>query len=53
MASIIKTINTRASADAAWGMIGDVGAVPELVSMITECRLDGDKRHCTMADGSP
>lgn len=52
MASIIKTINTRASADTAWGMIGDVGAVPALVSLISECRIDGDRRHCIMADGS-
>ncbi len=52
MASIIKTINTRTSAEAAWAMIGDVGAVPALVSMITECQLVGNTRYCTMADGS-
>lgn len=52
MTSIIKQINVTASCEKAWEMVSDTGNVPALVSLITECRLEGNTRHCTMADGS-
>ncbi|MEE2810977.1 MAG: SRPBCC family protein [Pseudomonadota bacterium] len=52
MTSIIKRFDVGADAAKAWGMISDTGGVTRLTNLITECRLDGDQRHCTMADGS-
>lgn len=52
MASIVKEIDVAASADQAWMKVADAGGVDKLVGMITACRLDGDIRYCTMADGS-
>lgn len=52
MASIVKQIDVNADAGRAWARIADAGSVDQLVSMITACRLEGDTRYCTMADGS-
>jgi hypothetical protein len=52
MASILKEIAVNASAAAAWSKVADAGGVDKLVSMISACRLEGDKRYCTMVDGS-
>ena len=52
MASIVKQIDVNADASRAWARIADTGSVDTLVSMITACRLDGDTRYCTLADGS-
>lgn len=52
MASIIMHIDVGTDVDAAWKKVSDVGGVTNLVSLISECRLDGDTRYCTMADGS-
>lgn len=52
MASIVKHIDVDADATRAWAQIADAGSVDKLVSMITACRLEGDTRYCTMADGS-
>jgi hypothetical protein len=52
MASIIKEIEVNADAGEAWKRVADAGGVDKLVGMITACRLEGDRRYCTMADGS-
>ena len=52
MASIVKEIEVMASAEKAWSKVSDAGGVDKLVGMITACRLEGDTRYCTMADGS-
>ena len=52
MASIIKRFDIGSDAAQAWEMISDTGGVTRLTNLITDCRMDGDRRYCTMADGS-
>ena len=51
MASIIKRFDIGSDAAQAWEMISDTGGVTRLTNLITDCRMDGDRRYCTMADG--
>lgn len=45
MASVIKTIELPAAADAAWAMLRDVGAAHKaFAGVLTACRLEGDVR---------
>ena len=52
MATIHREVSLPLTADSLWELITQVGEVPKFLPMITECRLDGDRRLCTMADGS-
>ncbi len=52
MATIYREVKLPMSADDLWAMITRVGEVQKFMPMITECRLEGDQRFCTMADGS-
>ena len=53
MASIRKEIQSEASAEAVWDAVRDVGALhTRLVpGFVTDCRLDGDTRIVTFANG--
>ncbi len=52
MTAIVKEINLPLSADALWEKIADVGEINRFRPLITACRLDGDTRFCTMANGA-
>jgi len=52
MTSIIKIIDVKKDVDYVWEKVRNVGGVTELTNLITECRLDGDTRYCTLADGA-
>lgn len=52
MAAIVKEISLPLSADVLWEKVASVGEIHQLMPMITECRLDGDQRFCTTADGA-
>lgn len=53
MASIRREIEVAVSAEAAWNAVRDVGALnTRLVQgFVTDCRLDGDARIVTFANG--
>jgi carbon monoxide dehydrogenase subunit G len=52
MASIHKQILIDARANDVWGAVRDFGAVQHLVpGLVVDCRLDGDARIVTFADG--
>lgn len=51
MATIQKQATVPLSVDKAWKLIAAVDRVTELTKFITHCRLDGDRRTCTFADG--
>ncbi len=44
-------IITPAGTDAAWKIVGDLGGLDHWVPGVTECKLEGDIRTCTFADG--
>lgn len=46
MPRILNTVTIRASADKAWGVVGDLGSVVKWVPGITTCRLEGAMRIC-------
>ena len=54
MASIYKDIPLDASADEVWAAVRDFGAVHRRVApgFVTDCRLDGDSRVVTFANGN-
>src|SRR5438128_764696 len=54
MASIYKDIPLDASADEVWAALRDFGAVHRRVApgFVTDCRLDGDSRIVTFANGN-
>jgi hypothetical protein len=52
MATIIKQIELAANMDKAWAIIRNVGAVHlAFPGVLTACRLDGDVRTVTFANG--
>jgi len=53
MASIRKDIPVAASAEHVWDALRDVGALPTRLAkgFVTECRLDGEARIVTFANG--
>jgi carbon monoxide dehydrogenase subunit G len=52
MASIYKEIPIEAPAETVWAAIRDVGAAHRLFAgVLTDCRLDGDSRTVTFANG--
>jgi hypothetical protein len=53
MASIRREISVAVSAAAAWDAVRDVGALPTRLvkGFVTDCRLDGDARIVTFANG--
>jgi len=53
MASIYKEVSLRRSADEIWGAVRDAGAVHTRLArnFVTDCRLDGDVRVVTFANG--
>jgi hypothetical protein len=54
MASIYKDIPLDARADDVWAAVRDYGAVHQRVApgFVTDCRLDGDARIVTFANGN-
>jgi len=54
MASIYKDISLDASADEVWAAVRDFGAVHRRVApgFVTDCRLEGDSRIVTFANGN-
>jgi hypothetical protein len=54
MASIYKDIPLEARADDVWAAVHDYGAVHQRVApgFVTDCRLDGDTRIVTFANGN-
>src|SRR3954467_9574145 len=54
MASIYKDIPLDASADEVWAALRDFGAVHRRVApgFVTDCRLEGDSRIVTFANGN-
>jgi hypothetical protein len=54
MASIHKDISLDARPDDGWAAVRDFGAVHQRVApgFVTECRLDGDSRIVTFANGN-
>jgi Polyketide cyclase / dehydrase and lipid transport len=52
MATIIRQIELAANVDKAWAIIRDVGAADlAFPGVLTACRLDGDVRTVTFANG--
>jgi carbon monoxide dehydrogenase subunit G len=52
MASVTEEIAISAPAEFVWAMIRDFGAVQQLVpGFLVDCRLDGDARIVTFANG--
>ena len=53
MASIRREISVAVGAAAAWDAVRDVGALPTRLvkGFVTDCRLDGDARIVTFANG--
>lgn len=51
MATVQKKIDIEANAQKAWEKLADVGAISNIVGIISESKIDGEKRVCTMADG--
>ncbi|MBL0726611.1 SRPBCC family protein [Piscinibacter sp. HJYY11] len=51
MTTVHKTAQINADPRKVWGRIADVGKVHDILPSVVECRLDGDKRLCTFADG--
>ena len=52
MASIHLETELAIAPDKLWKNVRDVGAVSELLNVITASSVDGDKCSCTMADGA-
>lgn len=51
MATINLQTTLKVSPDELWARVKDVGAISEMLDVITDSSLDGHKRTCTMADG--
>jgi hypothetical protein len=53
MASIRREVSVALGAEAAWDAVRDVGALPTRLvkGFVTDCRLDGDARIVTFANG--
>jgi protein-tyrosine phosphatase len=49
---VTETVVVGGGPDVAWGVVGDVASVARWVPGVSECRLEGDLRHLTYADGS-
>lgn len=45
-------VGTTVAPEAAWEVLGDPGRVGEWFAPVTECVMDGDTRHITMANGA-
>jgi len=52
VATIHKTANIAVSTAKVWDRIAAVGELDKILPAILQCRLEGDTRHCTMADGA-
>lgn len=52
MATVVKTALVNATISDAWRAISDVSNASALTGMITQSTMDGDHRHCVLADGS-
>ncbi len=52
MASIYKEARLSAPIEKVWGIVADVGRVNRLTSLITESRLEGDRRYCRFGDSN-
>ena len=51
MASIHLETTLAVSPDELWASVRDVGAVSNMLDVVSESSIDGDKRSCVMADG--
>ena len=53
MASIRREVSVAVGAEVAWDAVRDVGALPTRLvkGFVTDCRLDGDARIVTFANG--
>ena|SRR5215831_4045763 len=53
MASIVREVSVDVSAEAAWDALRDVGALPTRLvkGFVTDCKMDGDARMVTFANG--
>lgn len=51
MATIHLETTLGVSPDELWASVRDVGAISNMLNVISESSLDGDTRTCTMADG--
>ncbi|MBI3399303.1 MAG: SRPBCC family protein [Deltaproteobacteria bacterium] len=52
MATIYKEIDLPVSPEALWEKVAGVGEVHKFMPVITDCRIEDDRRFCTMADGA-
>jgi hypothetical protein len=53
MASIARRLSLAVPADVAWNAVRDVGNADQLFAgVLIRCRLDGDEREVTFADGT-
>lgn len=48
MPNLSNTIKINAPAQKAWDVVGDLGSVHRWVEGIASCRVDGNRRYCTM-----
>jgi len=51
MATIRKTIDINASPENVWAKISDIGGISRLIGFLSDSKVSGDARVCTMADG--
>jgi hypothetical protein len=53
MASIMREVSVDVSAETAWDALRDVGALPTRLvkGFVTDCKMDGDARIVTFANG--
>ena len=51
MATIYREYPIDSTVDAAWAKLADVGNVHQMLSILTDTTIDGDKRMCAMVGG--
>lgn len=51
MTTIRKTIDVNAAPDAVWAKISDVSAISDLIGFLSDSKVTGDVRVCTLAEG--
>jgi hypothetical protein len=51
MATIYKKMKVNASVDHVWNKVSDVGGISNLMNVLSESHVEGDKRVCTTQDG--
>lgn len=52
MATVEKKIELAISAEELWSKVRDVGGLAQLLDVVEDSKVEGDRRLCTLADGA-